>query len=105
MAASLKQDEVEVELRSPDRRRKLAVVNKNGLTSLEIEEYKEVFEVAKPKLSVYMCVCFWGGGGDTCKISPCCPVAEINITAWCPKCRFYMLPRMTGRVPVMRGSI
>merc|ERR1712037_743057 len=42
MAASLKQ--VEVELRSPDRRRKLAVVNKNGLTSEEIQEYKEVFE-------------------------------------------------------------
>merc|ERR1712210_6031 len=43
MAANLKQDEVEVELRSPDRRRKLAIVNKNGLTSMEIQEYK-VFE-------------------------------------------------------------
>ena len=56
MAASLKQDEVEVELRSPDRRRKLAVVNKNGLTSLEIEEYKEVFEVVKPTIFVNVCV-------------------------------------------------
>ena len=56
MAASLKQDEVEVELRSPDRRRKLAVVNKNGLTSEEIQEYKEVFEVGKPTISVYVCV-------------------------------------------------
>merc|ERR1711971_892824 len=46
MAAAdrLKQDEFEVELRSPDRRRKLAVVDKNGLTSMEIQEYKEVFE-------------------------------------------------------------
>ena len=57
MAASLKQDEVEVELRSPDRRRKLAVVNKNGLTSEEIQEYKEVFEVGKPTISVDVCVC------------------------------------------------
>ena len=48
-AASLKQDEVEVELRSPDRRRKLAVVDKNGLTSLEIQEYKEVFEVLRER--------------------------------------------------------
>ena len=47
--ASLKQDEVEVELRSPDRRRKLAVVDKNGLTSLEIQEYKEVFEVLRER--------------------------------------------------------
>merc|ERR1712226_39814 len=44
MAATLKQDEVEVELRSPDRRRKVAIVNKNGLTSMEIQEYREVFE-------------------------------------------------------------
>ena len=62
MAATLKQDEVEVELRSPDRRRKLAIVNKNGLTSMEIQEYKEVFEV--PRLT-YVCVCP-GGRGATC---------------------------------------
>ena len=49
MAATLKQDEVEVELRSPDRRRKLAIVNKNGLTSMEIQEYKEVFEVLRER--------------------------------------------------------
>ena len=47
MAATLKQDEVEVELRSPDRRRKLGIVHKNGLTSMEIQEYREVFEVLK----------------------------------------------------------
>ena len=59
MAANLKQDEVEVELRSPDRRRKLAIVNKNGLTSMEIQEYKEVFEVTKPTMCVF-CVCKGG---------------------------------------------
>lgn len=45
MAASLKQDDTEIELRSPDRRRKMAVVDPNGLTSMEIQEYKDVFEV------------------------------------------------------------
>ena len=55
MAATLKQDEVEVELRSPDWRRKLAIVDKNGLTSMEIQEYREVFEVLKPtKLDLYV---------------------------------------------------
>ena len=52
-AANLKQDEFEVELRSPDRRRKLAVVDKNGLTSLEIQEYKEVFEVLRERCRKY----------------------------------------------------
>ena len=45
MAATLKQDDTEIELRSPDRRRKMAVVDPNGLTSMEIQEYKDVFEV------------------------------------------------------------
>ena len=45
MADTLKQDDAEIELRSPDRRRKMAVVDPNGLTSMEIQEYKDVFEV------------------------------------------------------------
>ena len=45
MAGTLKQDDTEIELRSPDRRRKMAVVDPNGLTSMEIQEYKDVFEV------------------------------------------------------------
>ena len=45
MAARLKQDDTEIELRSPDRRRKMAIVDPNGLTSMEIQEYKDVFEV------------------------------------------------------------
>ena len=45
MAGTLKQDDAEIELRSPDRRRKMAVVDPNGLTSMEIQEYKDVFEV------------------------------------------------------------
>ena len=64
MAASLKQDEVEVELRSPDRRRKVAIVDKNGLTSMEIQEYLDVFEVLldSKHLKCYcVCVCMWGG--------------------------------------------
>jgi len=44
MAGTLKQDDTEIELRSPDRRRKMAVVDPNGLTSMEIQEYKDVFE-------------------------------------------------------------
>ena len=52
MAATLKQDDTEIELRSPDRRRKMGVVDPNGLTSMEIQEYKDVFEVLS-----------WGGLG------------------------------------------
>ena len=67
MAASLKQDEVEVELRSPDRRRKVAIVDKNGLTSMEIQEYLDVFEVLLDSkhmkcYCVCVCVCAWRGG-------------------------------------------
>ena len=69
MAASLKQDEVEVELRSPDRRRKVAIVDKNGLTSMEIQEYLDVFEVLldSKHLKCY-CVCMFVRGGvvDKC---------------------------------------
>ena len=71
MAGTLKQDDTEIELRSPDRRRKMAVVDPNGLTSMEIQEYKDVFEVLSwgDLESGVIVIRGWGGRGERCWLS------------------------------------
>ena len=72
MADTLKQDDAEIELRSPDRRRKMAIVDPNGLTSMEIQEYKDVFEVLSwwGDLESWVIVIMgWGGREEKCWLS------------------------------------